>query len=140
MIIKSIREMMDGRTLASTTPTATVREACQVLAEHNVGALPVVEGGRLVGMFSERDVIRKCICGGRRTDETAVADIMTPEPKVIDIDGSLSDALGIMTRGAFRHLPVMENGALVGIVSIRDIPLEYRLMHDRFNEYRKVPA
>ncbi|MQX36722.1 CBS domain-containing protein [Roseospira navarrensis] len=140
MIIKSIREMMTGRDLASTTPSTTVREACRILTARNVGALAVLDGDRLVGMFSERDVIRKCICGDHRTDETTVADIMTPDPQAIDIDRSLADALTIMTKGGFRHLPVLSGGQVVGMISIRDVPLEYRLMHDRFNEYRTPAA
>lgn len=142
MIYTSIREMIAGRTLVTTVQSATVREACHHLAAHNVGALPVLDadGHRLVGMFSERDVIRKCICGGRRTDETMVAEIMTPDPQGIQITKRLADALGLMKKGGFRHVPVMEGDALSGMLSIRDIPLEYRLMHDRFQEYRAVPA
>jgi CBS domain-containing protein len=87
----------------------------------NVGALAVMDGGRLVGVFSERDVIRKCICRKRRTDETMVQDIMTAEPSTIGIDGSLAEALSFMTDTGFRHLPVLDADETAGHLSMRDI-------------------
>ena len=142
MIIKSVRQIIEGRVVPQTPPGVTVREACHVLDRLNVGALAVLDGDKLVGVFSERDVIRKCICKQRLTAETLVEDIMTADPMTIDIDGSLSDALSIMTEGGFRHMPVLESGKAVGLLSMRDIPTEYRLMFERYQEYvnGKVPA
>jgi CBS domain-containing protein len=134
MIIKSIRQIIEGRQLPSLAPDLTVRQACHVLDQLNVGAAAVLEDGELAGVFSERDVIRKCICKGQRTDELRVRDIMTANPKVIDIDGRLADALTIMEEGGFRHLPVIDNGRTAGMLSMRDIPTEYRLMHERYVE------
>jgi CBS domain-containing protein len=94
----------------------------------------VVEDGRLVGILSERDVMRKCIGGNRRTDETSVAEIMTTDPATIEADASLADAFRVMTQGRFRHLPVTDGGRLVAMLSIRDIPTEYRLMYERYVE------
>ncbi|ARE39756.1 CBS domain protein [Rhodovulum sp. P5] len=118
-------------------PGATLREACHKLEECNVGALAVMEEGCLVGILSERDIIRRAICKGRPMDTTMVADVMTADPRTIDIDGTLSEAQTIMTEGHFRHLPVIENGEPVGILSFRDVPTEYRLMFERFNQYRE---
>ena len=132
MIINSIRQIVEGRDLAQVEPSQTVREACHVLNRLDIGAAAVVEEGHLVGILSERDVMRKCIGGNRRTDETAVAEIMTTEPVTIDADASLADAFHIMNKGKFRHLPVTDHGRLVSMLSIRDIPTEYRVLYERY--------
>ena len=134
MIITSIRQIVEGREPATVPPAISVREACHVLTRHTIGAGAVVEDDRLVGILSERDVMRKCIGGNRRTDETPVAEIMTTEPVTIDADASLADAFHIMNKGRFRHLPVTDHGRLVSMLSIRDIPTEYRLMYERYVE------
>ena len=136
MIIKSIRQIVAGRELPSVPSGVTVREACHVLNRFNVGALVVMRGQALAAVLSERDVIRKCIGQNRLTSETLVDDVMTPAPRTIDIDSALADALAIMSEGHFRHLPVIENGRVTAMLSIRDIPTDYRLMFERFSEYR----
>ena len=140
MIIKSVAQIIGNRSLPKTTPDATVREACHVLDELNVGALAVLDGTELVGVISERDVIRKCICQSRLTGETRVRDIMTTGPFVISVTESLSEALKIMVDGGFRHLPVMDGSRTVGLLSMRDIPTEYRLMLERYTEYLESKA
>lgn len=140
MILKSIEATLEGRVAISVAPNETIRTACRHLGDHNIGALLVIEGERLVGVLSERDVIRKCICQGRRTDETRVADIMTADPVTIESTASLAEALSLMQAGGFRHLPVLRNGAVAGMLSIRDIPLDYRLMRQRFDDFRAAPA
>lgn len=135
MIIRSIETILAGRAFHTTSPDKTVRAACLQLDAANVGALAVVAEGQLLGVLSERDVIRKCLAHGRRTDDTTVADIMTPDPVTIDASAPLAEAMGAMVTGGFRHLPVMRNGAVVGMLSMRDIPTEYRLMFERFREY-----
>lgn len=140
MIIRSIETILAGRAFHTTSPEKTVRAACLQLDAANVGALAVVTAGRLAGVLSERDVIRKCLALGRRTDDTTVADIMTPDPVTIDAGAPLAEAMGAMVTGGFRHLPVMRNGAAVGMLSMRDIPTEYRLMFERFQEYVERPT
>ena len=136
MIIKSISQLLQGRALLSTAPGAAVREACLVLAQNNVGALAVLEAGRLVGILSERDVITRCIAGNRRTTETRVADVMTARPVTIRRSESLATALDRMMKGGFRHLPVLSGAdEPVGMLSLRDIPTEYRLMVERWRDY-----
>jgi len=134
MIITSIRQIVEGREPATVPPAISVREACHVLNRHNIGAVAVVEDDRLVGILSERDVMRKCIGGNRRTDETPVAEIMTTEPVTIDADASLADAFRVMNDGRFRHLPVTDQGRMIAMLSIRDIPTRYRLMAERYAE------
>lgn len=136
MIIRSIGEVVGGRTLASVAPEDSVRAACDVLAKADVGAVAVMHDGNLVGILSERDVIRRCICKGRPTAETRVEEIMTAKPVTVEKTTSLSDAMRGMLAGKFRHLPVTEAGRVIAMLSMRDIPTEYRLMVERFEEYR----
>lgn len=140
MIIQSISQILGDRPLWSTEPEATVRDACVALHKANVGALAVIADGRLVGILSERDVIKKCVALGLRTDETSVADIMTADPVTVDPEAKLADALKAMLDGAFRHLPVVHAGQVKGMLSMRDIPTEYRMMFERYTEYRDGDA
>ncbi|MCA8878860.1 MAG: CBS domain-containing protein [Rhodobacteraceae bacterium] len=137
MIIRSIREVVATRHLNVIAPDATARTACHELERANTSALAVMEGDRLVGILSEKDVICKCIAGDRRSDETRVADIMTPDPITIGADARLADAMDLMVKNGFRHLPVMDGSRVLGILSMRDIPTEYRLMFERFTEYQR---
>jgi CBS domain-containing protein len=103
------------------SPTATVYEALELMAEKNVGALPVVDEGRLAGIFSERDYARKCILLGRHSKDTPVADLMSSPVETIDSSFTVEQCLALMTERHFRHLPVVEEGQLTGIVTIGDI-------------------
>ena len=136
MPFRTVAELLAGRPLLSVAPGTPLREACRMLSDHDIGALAVLEGGRLVGILSERDVIRRAICGNRRIDETLVAEVMTADPQTAAIGESPADALRRMRAGGFRHLPVMEDGRPVAMLSIRDIPTVNRLMWERYIEYR----
>ncbi len=109
-----------GTLVWSVSPTNSVFEAISIMAEKNVGALPVMEGDRLVGMISERDYARKVILLGRGSRETAVAEIMTTNLKTVAQNDSVQDCMQIMTDNRIRHLPVMEEGKLTGLISIGD--------------------
>lgn len=91
-----------------------------MMAEKNIGALPVLEGDRLVGLISERDYARKVILLGRGSKETAVAEIMTVNLKTVGLGDSVQECMQIMTENRVRHLPVLEGGKLVGLISIGD--------------------
>lgn len=137
MIYKHVRDLIRGRDLLHVGPDTPVAEACARMAADNVGALGVCRDGALLGIVSASDVIgviaREGGCGAGRV----VADIMTPDPVTIDGAESLAEAQARMKRGGFRHLPVTDGDAVVSMVSFRDIPTEYRLMHERFEEYRR---
>jgi CBS domain-containing protein len=105
----------------SVSPDATVLRAIQLMAEKNVGALPVLDGNRLVGIISERDYTRKVILKGRSSRETAVRDIMTHDPYVAALHDSIADCMRRMTNRKVRHLPVLDGDQVVGIVSIGDL-------------------
>lgn len=110
-----------GATVATVGPTATVAELVATLSSYNVGAMPVVDGGRLVGIVSERDVVRRLHSGGTALLEQRVADIMTSDVTTCAPGDAVADLARVMTAGRFRHLPVVEDGELVGIVSIGDL-------------------
>lgn len=109
-----------GTTVWSVSPTNTVFEAISMMAEKNIGALPVLEGDRLVGLISERDYARKVILLGRGSKETAVAEIMSVNLKTVELGDSVQECMQIMTENRVRHLPVLEGGKLVGLISIGD--------------------
>ena len=109
-----------GTTVWSVSPTNTVFEAISMMAEKNIGALPVLEGDRLVGMISERDYARKVILLGRGSRETSVAEIMSINLKTVGLSDSVQECMQIMTENRVRHIPVLEGGALAGLISIGD--------------------
>jgi CBS domain-containing protein len=107
--------------VATVRPDVTVVELLGQLAEHNVGALPVVDGGNLIGIVSERDVVRRLHAGGAATLDARVADIMTTDVSTCSPSDDVGDVAAVMTSRRFRHLPVVVNGELAGIVSIGDM-------------------
>lgn len=107
--------------LISTTPDESVFDALAKLAEFEIGALPVLEGDRLVGIFSERDYARKVILHGKASRDTQVREIMTSRVIYIPPSMTVEEGLALMTDKRIRHLPVMEGGALLGLVSIGDL-------------------
>jgi CBS domain-containing protein len=111
------------RAICSVQPEQTVWEALQVLAENNIGALLVMEGTQMVGIFSERDYARRVELKDRLTRETRVSDVMTSEFITISPDQKMHECMQIMTDNRIRHLPVMKDGQLLGMVSIGDVLL-----------------
>ncbi len=99
----------------------TVFEALELMAEKEIGALLVMEGNRIKGLFSERDYARKVILKGRRSQQTNICDVMTDKVVCISPDHSAEQCMALMTEKHIRHLPVMDNEKLVGLVSIGDL-------------------
>ena len=110
-----------GNDVWATTPHTTVYDALRVMADKNCGALLVMEGEKVVGIFSERDYARKVILQGRSSKETLVSEIMTSKLHTIHPDQTVEEAMEIMTNKRVRHLPVMEGDHLVGMISIGDV-------------------
>jgi CBS domain-containing protein len=102
-------------------PDATVRDALQRMAELNIGALVVMEGDRLAGIISERDYARKIVLKGRTSLDTSVRDIMSSRVICARLDQTAEECLAIMTAKAIRHLPVLEQKKVVGVISIGDL-------------------
>lgn len=110
-----------GTSVATVGQSATVAELIGELAAHNVGALPVVDGEQLIGIVSERDVVRRLNDGGPALLDAHVGDIMTTDVTTCDPGDDVADLAAVMTAGRFRHLPVLVDGKLAGIVSIGDL-------------------
>ena len=118
-----VRHLLEGKSgsLFTIAPAAPVLDAIKLMAEHRVGALLVMQDEQLVGVVSERDYARKVILQGRSSAQTAVADIMRNDPLTIGPDTDVIDCMRLCTDSRVRHLPVMEAGKLVGVVSIGDL-------------------
>lgn len=108
------------------SPQETVRDAAQRLAERRIGALPVLDNGKVAGIFSERDLLYCVASRGDGALELTVGDVMTAPPITVEPETSVNEALELMTRRRIRHLPVLEGGALVAFVSIGDL-VKYRI-------------
>lgn len=103
----------------------TVFQTVCAMVERNIGAVPVVHNGQLVGIFSERDLMRRVVAEGRDTRSTCMAEVMTDDPLTVSTNEDVGNCMALMRRHGFRHLPVCHEGHLIGIVSLRDI-----LLHD----------
>lgn len=110
-----------GRDLWQISPDATVFSAIEIMCEKNVGALLVMEGDTLVGLVSERDYTRNVILRGKSSKETPVRDIMNTDVPCVTPEHSVDKCLHIMTEKRIRHIPVLENGRVIGIISIGDL-------------------
>jgi len=120
--IQSVLNLKQNPSLVYTVrPDATVFEALQILAEKNIGALLVMEGDKPVGIFSERDYARKCILLGKYSKDTLVKDIISTNLITVSPDESVEEAMRLMTEHRVRHLPVIKDGKVVGLVSIGDL-------------------
>ena len=125
--MKTLRQLIEGKNkkLAYVAPEQTVLQALQIMAENEVGALVVLEGERLAGIFSERDYARKIILRDRTSANTLVREIMTSKVVCVTPDRTVEECMAIMTEKRFRHLPVIdENQKLLGIISIGDVVKE----------------
>jgi CBS domain-containing protein len=110
-----------GNTVFSISPDAPVLDAIKNMAEHRIGALLVMRGDELVGVVSERDYARKVILQGRSSSQTSVSDIMSGTPLTVAPDTDVLDCMRLCTDSRVRHLPVVESGGVVGVISIGDL-------------------
>lgn len=110
-----------GHEVWTVAPDATVYEALQIMADKGIGAVVVLDGDKLVGIMSERDYARKVILLGKASRETSVREIMTDKVVAVFPNTSVDECMAIMTQRRIRHLPVVDQGKLVGLVSIGDV-------------------
>jgi CBS domain-containing protein len=138
----TVRDALDGRAPTFLTGDKTVHYAAMVLSEQNIGALCVLSGDRLIGIFSERDILQKVVAVGRDPGATRVVEVMTSDVRTVRPETSVAAALSLMTDGHFRHLPVVDGGGHVfAMLSIRDIPSEYHITYhqSKIAQTRRVP-
>jgi CBS domain-containing protein len=110
-----------GSSVRSVAPTVTVLEALGVMAEHDIGAVLVLDGEKLIGIFSERDYARKVVLAGRSSKDSQVKEVMTHHVVCVAPQRSLDECMALMTQKRLRHLPVVDHKRVVGIVSIGDL-------------------
>jgi CBS domain-containing protein len=129
-VFNTVRSALSGREPIFVTPKETVRKTAVILSENEIGAVPVLADDRLVGIFTERDIVRRVIAAGRDPGAMRVAEVMTPSPRTVSAETSLVNAFALMIEGKFRHLPVVDgDGRVIAMLSIQDIPQEHQLMH-----------
>ena len=122
--MQTVRQLLDGkpvRALVYVSPDSTVFQALQVMAENDIGAVLVMESGDIVGIFSERDYARRIVLQGRTSAGTKVRDIMTSRVVYVTPQQTLDDCMSLMTEKRIRHLPVMEDQTVLGMLSIGDL-------------------
>ncbi|HNH36750.1 MAG TPA: CBS domain-containing protein [Rhodocyclaceae bacterium] len=117
---RPIRQIIHRQRSVTTTAATTITEAARLMRDARVGAVMVVDGPMLVGTFTERDALVRVLAEARDPKRTTVEEVMTRNPRTIEPDRPFSDALHIMYESGFRHVPVVENGWPVGMVSARD--------------------
>ncbi|MDO8700560.1 MAG: CBS domain-containing protein [Deltaproteobacteria bacterium] len=121
--MKRVRDILDvkGFSVWSIGPDASVFDALKLMAEKDVGALVVLDGGNLVGIISERDYARKIALLGRASPTTQVKEIMTTDVVCVDPEQNVDECMAVVTEKRIRHLPVLEIGKLIGLISIGDL-------------------
>lgn len=124
--MKSVRQLLQlkGREVHSITPDARVFDALKLMAEKDVGALVVIEGGKLTGILSERDYARKVILHGKSSHDITVRDIMTGKVITVTPEHTVEECMALMTGKRIRHLPVTDGERLTGVLSIGDLVKE----------------
>jgi CBS domain-containing protein len=124
--MKTVQQLLESKRqgVASVTPDMTVLEALQLMAEKEIGAVLVLEGEVLVGIFSERDYARKVVLQGKASKDTPVREIMTEKVVCVRPEQTIEDCMGLMTDKRIRHLPVLQAKRVVGVISIGDVVKE----------------
>ena len=109
------------RRVFSVTPETTVEAAVQEMNRRRIGCVLVLDNGRLVGVFTERDVLKRVVCSNRAPTSTLIAEVMTATVQTVTPETTIDDAMALITEGRHRHLPVVQTGEVVGLISIGDI-------------------
>ena len=133
-----ISDLLRNQVMVSAEIHQTVLEIASLMVQHNIGAVPVLQNGQLVGIFSERDLMSRVVVAGKDPASTTVSQVMTSDPLTIAPNDSLETCLTLMKRHGFRHLPVCTGRELKGLISLRDILL-YNL-DEKDDEVRMMRA
>jgi CBS domain-containing protein len=131
-----IYDLVKDRRVYSIDADRTVLEAARFMMEHNIGALPVLRNGELVGIFSERDIMNRVVAAGRLPGVAKVSEVMTANPKAVNVQETVDNCLFLMREFGFRHIPITDGKELKGLVSLRDILL--KVVAEREAEKRRM--
>jgi CBS domain-containing protein len=123
--MQRIVDLVKAREVYSVEPDRSVLETAKYMADRNIGAVAVVSGGDLVGIFSERDLMKRVVAAGRDPSKTTVREVMTADPLVVSPQELIADCMRMMKENSFRHLPICEERKVKGLLSLRDL-----LLHD----------
>jgi CBS domain-containing protein len=121
---RTVRQIMTTSGVQAQPPGATVRDASRLMAAHNVGSLLIMDDDRLVGIFTERDALRRVLGRDLDPDLTVLAEVMTRDPDTIGPDDTVCNAIRRMDEFGYRHLPVVERDRVIGVISTRDCPFD----------------
>lgn len=133
-----LSSVIAGRDPHAIEPATTLRDAARLLcADWTYGALPVVENGALVGLVSKRDLLCRGVCGDLDLDSAPVSQVMTRDPETLTADQTLADAYRLMQAKGYRHIPVMDQGKLAGMVAYREVPTSVKNLAERFAEFSR---
>jgi CBS domain-containing protein len=133
-----ISDLLRNQVTISAEAHQTVFEVAQMMVEHNIGAVPVLQDGQLTGIFSERDLMIRVVVGGKDPARTLVSQVMTEDPLTVAANDSLETCMTLMKRHGFRHLPVCAGRELKGVISLRDILLHN--LDEKDDEVRMMRA
>ena len=137
--MSKIRELLNDRPMFQVQAEQSVLEVVHYMVDHNIGAVPVLRDGELVGVFSERDLMKRVVAGARSPGSTKVYEVMTPRPHSVSVEESIENCMFLMREHGFRHLPVVdENQKLCGLISLRDVLL--RDLTEKDDEVRMMRA
>ncbi len=120
-----VYELVRNRRVVSIAADQYAVEAARLMMEQNIGALPVMRDGKLAGIVSERDIMNRVVAAGRSAGSTRVFEIMTADPRTISPEESVEECLFMMRELGFRHLPIVDDSGVKGVVSLRDILISY---------------
>ncbi len=134
----SIYDLVKEQEMCVADVNDSVMQVARAMVERNIGAVPVLREGRLAGVFSERDLMRRIVVEGRNPQATKVGEVMTAEPLSVNRNDDLEHCLRLMREHGFRHLPICEGGKLLGFVSLRDMLL--RDLSEKDDEVRLMRA
>jgi CBS domain-containing protein len=140
MTVVTLRQILADSPLHQVAPQTPVAEAAALMARVRGGALAVLEGARLAGIVSERDIVFRLVAERRPATATAVAEIMTADPITLQVGEPVSGALAAKLGDAFRHLPVLDGDRVVGLISYRDVPAEFAMLFERFRGMKAARA
>jgi CBS domain-containing protein len=136
----AVREIMTDCEICQAPPGASVREACRLMAAHKCGSVLVTERGRVLGILTEGDLVRRVLAPGRDPNRTLLGEVMTPDPETIRPHETVAEAIRRMDEYGYRHMPVVDGSAVVGVVALRDCSIEdLAAMHAEL-ETRRVVA